>query len=307
MLVNTVIAVPGGDLAQRLGIPAVWAIHESYEPPVLWWMQGASLHPEVRRRADAALWNAASAFFEAEATRRQYADHVPPGRSLTLPFGIDLEEIDAARARFDRAAARRVRKVPEHAKVVLCVGTVEPRKAQVPLVQAFGLIADRHPDARLVFVGGRDDADTLALREYVAACGPRERVTVVPIIPEVWPWYGLADLVVCASDVESLPRSVLESMAFETPVLATSVFGLPELIEHGETGWLCPPRDVRALADALDRALGTSDAERRRIGAAARELVRRRHALGPYAAGVTELLSQAVAGESAPVAGVRAE
>ena len=51
----------------------------------------------------------------------------------------------------------------------------------------------------------------------------------------------MSDLLVCASDVESLPRTVLEAMAWELPVLATAVYGLPELIEDGETGWLCRP------------------------------------------------------------------
>ena len=71
---------------------------------------------------------------------------------------------------------------------------------------------------------------------------------LIPITPDVDPWYGMADILVCASDIESLPRTVLEAMAWETPVLATSVFGLPELIDDGETGWLCEPRDMLALA-----------------------------------------------------------
>ena len=107
------------------------------------------------------------------------------------------------------------------------------------------------------------------------------------------PWYGLADILVCASDVESLPRTVLEAMAWETPVLATEVFGLPELIEDGETGWLCAPRDIEALADSLDRALSSSPAERARIGAAARVLVQERHSLPEYGRQVGDLLTQA--------------
>jgi glycosyltransferase involved in cell wall biosynthesis len=117
----------------------------------------------------------------------------------------------------------------------------------------------------------------------------------------------LADLMVCASDVESLPRSVLEAMAWETPVVATAVFGLPELIEHDRTGWLCAPRDVRALADALDRALGTPDAELREMGRAARERVEGRHELGRYASICARLLTEAAAGERVAVADARGE
>ena len=75
----------------------------------------------------------------------------------------------------------------------------------------------------------------------------------------------MSDLLVCASDVESLPRTVLEAMAWELPVLATAVYGLPELIDDGETGWLCAPRDVDALADGLRRALTTEPQQRQEV------------------------------------------
>ena len=102
--------------------------------------------------------------------------------------------------------------------------------------------------------------------------------------PDVQRWFGLSDLLVCASDIESLPRTVVEAMAWEIPVLATSVFGLPELIEDGVNGWLCEERDIAALAEGLSRALGADREERRRIGRAGREQVLAEHRIEPYAA-----------------------
>ncbi|HWM64148.1 MAG TPA: glycosyltransferase family 4 protein [Solirubrobacterales bacterium] len=296
VLVNTAtaFAFPGAEAATELGIPAIWAIHESFPPPVLW----SNLSPKVRARAESTLSGAAVAIFEADATRRLFEPPLPQGRGLVLPYGLDLEPIEAARAKFDRADARRKAGIPEDAEVALCVGTVEPRKAQLPLAQAFGSIAARHPKAKLVFVGGRDDADTEALTDFVEASGTGDRIEVIHVTPDVHPWYQLADLLVCASDIESLPRTVLEAMAFETPVLATDVFGLPELIDDGETGWLCEPRDMRTLAAALDRALSSSAEERERIGKAARELVVRRHSLEAYGRDVGRLIEEAVAGNA---------
>ena len=63
------------------------------------------------------------------------------------------------------------------------------------------------------------------------------------MVLDTYPWYRAADLLVSASDIESLPRSVLEAMCFRVPVLATSIFGLPELISDGETGFLFEPGD----------------------------------------------------------------
>ena len=215
-----------------------------------------------------------------------------------LPYGLDLEPIDASRAGFDRAAARRDAGIAEDAEVVLCVGTVEPRKAQLPLAQAFSLIAARHPRAHLIFVGGGDNADSHALADYIESSGLADRIELVPITAEVQSWYGIADLLVCASDVESLPRTVLEAMARETPVLATAVFGLAELIDDGETGWLCEAGDIRALAEGLDRALSSTPEERRRIGRSARALVERRHALDAYGREVARLLAEVATGKT---------
>jgi len=294
-LVNTATALvsPPAEAAAELGIPTVWAIHESFEPAILW----GHLDPEVRARAEATLSAAAFAVFEAEATQRIFEPLLGKDRCRMLPYGLDLAPIDAKRADFDVAAARRQAGLDAAAKVVVCVGTVEPRKAQIPLALAFERIAERHPDTHLAFVGGRaGDPYSLALEESIAASPHREQMSLIPVTPDVDSWYGMADLLVCASDVESLPRTVLEAMAWETPVLATSVFGLPELIDDGETGWLCEPRDLAALAAALDRALRAPADEHARVAAASRELVAERHALENYANEVAALLERAAAG-----------
>jgi D-inositol-3-phosphate glycosyltransferase len=291
-LVNTATesVIPGAEVAARLGIPAVWAIHESFEPAVLW----ANLEPDVRAHAETTISAAAFAIFEATATQRIYEPLVPPERCRMLPYGLDLTPIDARRGSFDAAAARREAGLPAGGQLVVCVGTVEPRKAQIPLAQAFELIADRHPDAQLAFVGGRDnDPYSRVLEEAIASSSRGEQMHLIPITPDVDSWYGMADLLVCASDVESLPRTVIEAMAWETPVLATSVFGLPELIEDGKTGWLCEPRDVGQLADGIDRALSADSEENARIGRSARELVAERHSLERYAEAVSQLLTEA--------------
>jgi D-inositol-3-phosphate glycosyltransferase len=287
VLVNTATALslPGADVARRLGIPALWSIHESFHPALLWSGLGAGL----REHAEATLSEAGLAIFEAEATRRIYEPALGE-RSLTLPYGIDLDPIEGVRRGFDRAAARRRAGVAEEADLAVCVGTVEPRKAQVQLVQAFDLVAARHPRAQIAFVGSDEGEGSAALAARIAASPHRERMRMVPRTREVQTWLGMSDLMVCASDVESLPKSVLEAMAWELPALATAIFGLPETIEDGVSGWLCEPGDVSALAAGLDRAFGADAATRARIGGAAREVILRRHDLGAYVERVADLL-----------------
>jgi len=283
----TIFTVPGAELAQMLEIPYVWAIHESFHPSVLW----SVLSPQLQERAEAAVAGAEALVFEADATRRLFEADAGGGRCLTLPYGLDLRPVDAWRASFDMREEREKAGIPVDAELVVCIGTIEPRKAQNTLAQAFDLIAARHPRAHLAFVGGREDPDCEALERLIEAraAGGR-RMHVIPITPDVHSWYGMADLLVCASDVESLPRTVLEAMAWETPVLATDVFGLPELITDGETGWLCQPRDLEALAEGLDRALSSSPEERAAVARAARALVAERHSLPRYGRQIAELL-----------------
>jgi glycosyltransferase involved in cell wall biosynthesis len=83
-------------------------------------------------------------------------------------------------------------------------------------------------------------------------------------------------------------------MAFGKPVLSTNVFGIPELLEDGVTGWLYQPRDVTALAAAIDRVLLLSPEARKEIGDAGRALVRRRHHSSHYAETYAELLATLV-------------
>lgn len=285
----TVLALPGAELAQVLEIPYLWAIHESFHPNVLW----SVLSRPMRECAEAALANADALIFEADATRRLFEADAGKARCLTLPYGLDLGPLDADRASFDGGREREAAGIPIDAELIVCIGTIEPRKAQNTLAQAFNLIAADHPRAHLAFVGGREDPDCEALEELIARAEHGDRMHLIPITPDVHAWYGMADMLVCASDVESLPRTVLEAMAWETPVLATNVFGLPELITDGETGWLCEPNDLQALADGLERALNSSPKERRRIGRQSRALVEKRHSLSSYGQEISTLLQTA--------------
>ena len=295
-VVNTLRAFPGVEVADLLGIPSVFAIHESYHLDV-WWLVGyapGAVHPYVKRRAEEAIAGVTAAVFEADATRRMHAPEGGDGRFIALPYGIELDRIDRHRAELDRARVRERQALAPSAQVVLCLGLVEPRKGQACLAQAFRAVADDHPDAVLALVG-QSSAPRLgpyndALAEHLARAGLAGRVSVAPMAPLPYEWLGAADLLVCASEVESLPRVILEGMAFEVPVLATRIFGVPEVIDDGRNGWLAEPSDVGALAAALDRALAVDAETRAGITAEARRTVRTGHDAEVYAGRFAALL-----------------
>jgi glycosyltransferase involved in cell wall biosynthesis len=300
-LVNTLGSFSGGDLAGRLGVPAVWAVHESFTMPMFWHTAFPPnvLDPYVRARGEQAFRNSAAVVFEADATRRLFLANAEPERFVTLPYGMEFDAIDAARASLDRAETRRRLGIEPDAQVVLCLGSIEPRKSQAMLAAAFAKVAQRHPRAQLLLVGETADAYCAgyreALHEYIQRAGLDSRALVAPTTKDPYSWHAVADLLVCASDIESLPRVIIEAMAFGTPVLSTRVFGVPELIEDGQTGYLCEMRDVSALAAGLDRALSATPAERGAIAARASEHVRKRHDADTYTSRIATLLRGLVA------------
>jgi glycosyltransferase involved in cell wall biosynthesis len=82
---------------------------------------------------------------------------------------------------------------------------------------------------------------------------------------------------------------MLEAMSFGVPVLAASVFGVPELLTDGETGFLFEPNELDALVAALRRVLALETSELLRVGDAGRRLVLDRHDSSGYARDILRL------------------
>lgn len=275
VLLNTLGQFAAADAAQRVGVPTIWALHESME--VSDWIDRNSLGGEVsayvRGRIEGALLGASRLVFEANATRHLYGRFTAaPERALTVNYAVDVAAIDAHSARGTRAALRATYDLPEDAVVLLCVGVFEERKSQGAIIEAFRHVADAHPSAILVLVGDHPCLLSEALHRAVPA-HLADRIRLIPITPNIWDWYQAADVLVSASDVESLPRSMLEAMLFECPVLSVAVFGIPELIRDGENGWLVEERDMSSLIAGLHRVLRMDPAEWAAAGAKGRAIV----------------------------------
>jgi glycosyltransferase involved in cell wall biosynthesis len=308
VLANTMSAFGAVDMASRLGLPALWAIHESY-PLAAYWLAAHGDHPpdaHVRRCAQRALRQATAVIFEARSTRDLYAAVVPADRRLVVPYGIDIAAIDEFVAGADRKGERARLGISPTATVVLCMGTIEPRKSQTLLLCAFRAVADRHPDAELIMVGDLGDTYAATLREAAGNSGLGPRVRIESVVEDPLPWYHTADLLISGSDIESLPRSALEAMAVGTPVLAAAAHGVPELIEDSVTGWLCRPRDLDDLSAALDRVLGIPRVQRDRVAAAARARVRSDYDSSGYVATYAALIDALVADPAVEPAAVLA-
>jgi teichuronic acid biosynthesis glycosyltransferase TuaC len=158
----------------------------------------------------------------------------------------------------DRVEARRALGLAKYGPLLVSVGTLAPRKGFHLVMQAMAKLKQRWPTLRFAVVGGdgpegameaelRQLAETLKIGTRVIFAGPRQG-------RELAPWYAAADLFVLATAHEGCPNVVLEALACGTPVVATPVGSIPELLASPEAG-VVVERNVDAIAAGLDEAL----------------------------------------------------
>jgi glycosyltransferase involved in cell wall biosynthesis len=169
------------------------------------------------------------------------------------------------------------------ARQVLYLGWLMREKGTFDLVRAMPAVLRVVPQATFVFAGSgvAGAGDRAALVELARALGV-ERALAFPGWVEGREKRELlraSDVFVLPSYAEALPLGVLEAMAAGTPVLASAVGGIPDVIEHGRSGLLVEPGTPQALAQAIARLL-TDDALRARLRDNARREVARRYSPG---------------------------
>lgn len=166
--------------------------------------------------------------------------------------------------------------LPAQAHLV-CVARLEERKGHRVLLQALRQICDAGVPVSLTLVGDgslrqalEQEAQALGLADRVRFAGWADGATVSRALAE-------ARLAVLPSFAEGLPIVLMEAFAAGRAVVATQVAGIPELVRHGESGWLVSAGDVDGLAQALREALQASDERLIAMARAGRERVREQH------------------------------
>jgi len=173
-------------------------------------------------------------------------------RSEVLPNGLTVAEMrsvpDEAGVSFRHAHGL----LPE-ARVIAVIGRLAAVKGQEILLRAMPAILADEPNARLVVIG--DGPDRAKLKQRTTELGLDGYVTFTGQIQDVYSALRAIDVVAMPSQREGLPYTLLESMAMGVPVVASSVGGLAEVIQHCENGVLVRPGDAQALAEAINSVL----------------------------------------------------
>ena len=138
--------------------------------------------------------------------------------------------------------------VPPDSVLIGTAARLTAVKAQDDFIRAAQLMLARHPNFRFVLVGEGPEERTL--KALARQMGIEGHIVFAGGRRDVHDLIAAMDVFVLPSLAEGMPMALLEAMALGTPVVATAVGGVPELIAHQSNGMLVPARDPGALADA---------------------------------------------------------
>ena len=190
-------------------------------------------------------------------------------RQIAIGWGLDPSRIDVV--------PNPAPELPEHptrdeARATLgidgfALGVAGRLTAQKALGDTLEALA-RVPDVALLVLGDGPERAKLERRAGELGLADRVRFLGAGTRDDVIALFRAVDAALLTSAWENLPHTLLEALATGTPVIATAVGGIPEVVRDGENGLLVPPRDIAAIASAIDR-LVHDDALRASLAAAA--------------------------------------
>ena len=259
-LVHTHSSVDGwvGGLAARIArVPVVRTRHVSIR---------------IRRRLNPVYrWLADRVITSGEAIRSiVVASGVPAARVVAVPAGVDLAEMDHA----GKAPDALSRSLGLARPVIGSVAMFRGSKGHAHLLDAFAMVRERWPTARLLLVG--DGIRRRWVEGLARERGLGNAVVFTGFRSDVPDLLRIMDCFVLASTrTEGVPQSLLQAFAARVPAVASSVGGIPEVVTDKETGILVAPEDAAALARGIEAVLDDPAGAAERA-AAARRLVEER-------------------------------
>ena len=198
-------------------------------------------------------------------------------KTRVIPNGVDIAALSASSDERERIRAELGLAPGEF--LWLAVGRLLPQKDYLTLLRAFQPLAGA--PARL-FVAGRGPL-LGELQQQAEQLGIASRVAFLGVRQDVPALLTAADGFVLSSAWEGMPNVVMEALASATPVVATRVGGVAELVEPRKSGLLVPPRDSDALSRAMLELMSLSTEQRRQMGLSGRDHVTARYGLGAMA------------------------
>ncbi|MBE9011848.1 glycosyltransferase family 4 protein [Pseudanabaenaceae cyanobacterium LEGE 13415] len=176
-----------------------------------------------------------------------------------LGNGIDLDRFDRTRLNPQHQSELRCSiGIPDTAELIIgTVGRLTYKKGSSYLIEAAAQLLPQFPNLHILVVGGQLDSDPepfhTQLVKRIHQLGLSNHVTLTGNRDDIPEMLGLMDIFTLPTFThEGLPRSILEAMAMQLPVVTTFIRGCREAVVSGKTGFVVAPQDSRSLAEALE-------------------------------------------------------
>jgi glycosyltransferase involved in cell wall biosynthesis len=265
-------AVAAHYLSKTWQIPHVWTVHDT----ILAKRFGRMDDPGDRITASLERWSAEQADLILVNSTSVLTDVLglgaDPATCRLVPCGIDPDRFICRLPEVRRAAFRLSLAEPDQL-LITYAGRLDVEKGIDTLINAFSQVHARYPHTRLVLAG--KGALEPIIKEHIHALGLNQVVQLLGYLQGdvLRAFYAVSDMHVCPSHYEPFGLVAVEAMAAGTPVIVSKIGGLADIVADPKVGMAVPPRDVPALAQALDRLCTEPDA-RRRLGASGAQHVR---------------------------------
>ena len=233
----------GTHIARKLGIPAFVKVHGND-------INVAAQQASVQKQITA--WGkkvSGVASVSADLKRKMQKIGIPASKIHVIYNGIDHQRFHP----LPRSLARNFLKLDD-SRIILFVGNLKKEKGCLDLLDAFIALASKHLNLRLYIAG--TGAMKKAIEQRRTQSELEDRICLLGNVDHAAlnHWYNAADLVCLPSYNEGVPNVLLEAMACGTPVVATNVGGIPEIVTV-DTGILLESGDIQALSQSIDTAL----------------------------------------------------
>lgn len=237
-----------GRLAGRMtGVPVIYTEHNKQER-----------YHGLTRRLNSASWSWQERVIAVSA---DVADSIARHMGRRVPVAVVLNGVDVEwfrRTAINAAAVRSELGIPQEARVVGTVAVFRSQKRLGDWLEAARAVRDRHPGTHFLLVGaGPLYPETVA---RAAELGLGGSVHFAGLQQEVRPYLAAMDVYMMSSVFEGLPVALLEAMSMGCAPVCTAVGGIPEVISHGQNGYLVeagrPEELARSVATLLDDGAG---------------------------------------------------
>jgi glycosyltransferase involved in cell wall biosynthesis len=258
------VAVPVGLIARKkiiLRAESFFELHEAVSAESLETMNAASgrgigamaaaIRRFMLRRAQYVV------AISAEIQAQLLTQGVAPARIARIPNAVDTEKFRAV-GPAQKLQLRGRLGLPADKTVCVFAGRLSRAKGLPMLIEAWPALVQRHPRLHLVIVGSGklsfDDCEA-SLREFVGTHHLQDSVNFAGESPRVYEYLQAADVFIFPTEYEGFSLALVEALSSAIVAVVTSVGAAPDLIRHGQNGFLFAPKDPQAMLAVLEEAL----------------------------------------------------